>query len=145
VETATYESEFVAARIICVEQIIDSRNTLRFLGVSVREKNYMFGDNKSVVNSSMQLNAKLHKRHTMLSFHHIRETIAEETLGFYFLPGDDNPAIILSIHWGLLRKRGDKSMVQSISFPPSFWIIGYISGERGVTRFRLFQRKITVK
>jgi hypothetical protein len=63
VEIATYGSEFDAAR-ICVEQIIDLRNTLRFLGVPVREKSYMFGDNKSIVDSSMQLNAKLHKRHT---------------------------------------------------------------------------------
>jgi hypothetical protein len=66
VETTTYGSEFVAAR-VCVEQIIDLGNTLRFLGVLVREKSYMFGDNKSIVDSSMQLNAKLHKRHTMLS------------------------------------------------------------------------------
>jgi hypothetical protein len=75
VETATYGSEFVAAR-ICAKQIIDLRNTLRFLGLPVREKSYMFGDNKSVVDSSMQLNAKLHKWHTMLSFHHIREAVA---------------------------------------------------------------------
>jgi hypothetical protein len=81
VETATYGSEFVAAR-ICVEQIIDLRNTLRFLGVPVREKSYMFDDNKSVVDSSMQLNAKLHKCHTLLSFHHAREAIAAGILGF---------------------------------------------------------------
>jgi hypothetical protein len=65
VETATYGSEFVAAR-ICVEQIIDLCSTLRYLGVPVREKNYMFGNNKLVVDSSMRLDAKLHKRHTML-------------------------------------------------------------------------------
>jgi hypothetical protein len=62
VETATYGSEFVAAR-ICVEQIIDLRNTLRFLGVLVWETSYMFGGIKSVVDSSMQLNAKFHKCH----------------------------------------------------------------------------------
>jgi hypothetical protein len=50
--------------------------------VPVREKSYMFGDNKSVVDSPMQLNAKLHKRHTMLSFHHVREAIAAGILGF---------------------------------------------------------------
>ena len=99
VETATYGSEFVAAR-ICVEQIIDLHNTLRYLGVPIREKSYMFGDNKSVVDSSMQLDAKLHKRHTMLSFHRVRETIAAGILSFYFLSGDDNPADILSKHWG---------------------------------------------
>jgi hypothetical protein len=97
VETATYGFEFVAAR-VCVEQIIDLRNTLRFLGVPIREKSYMFGDNKSVVDSSMQLNAKLHKHHTMLSFHRVREAIAAGILGFYFLPGEDNPADILSKH-----------------------------------------------
>jgi hypothetical protein len=37
VETATCGSEFVAAR-VCVEQIIDLRNTLKFLGVPVRER-----------------------------------------------------------------------------------------------------------
>jgi hypothetical protein len=85
---------------VYVEQIIDLRNTLQYLGVPIRDKCYMFGDNKSVVDSSMQLNAKLHKRHTMLSFHRVRETIASGILGFSFLPGDDNPADILSKHWG---------------------------------------------
>jgi hypothetical protein len=85
---------------VCVEQIIDLRNTLRYLGVPVREKSYMFGENESVVDSSMQLNASLHKHHTMLSFHCVREAIAAGILGFYFLPVDDNPADILSKHWG---------------------------------------------
>ena len=99
VETATYGSEFVAAR-ICVEQVIDLRNTLRYLGVPIRDRSYMFGDNKSVVDSSMLLNAKLHKRHTMLSFHRVREAIASGMIVFHFMPGDDNPADILSKHWG---------------------------------------------
>jgi hypothetical protein len=99
VETATYGSEFVAAR-ICVEQIIDLRNSLRYLGVPIRSKSYMFGDNKSVVDSSMQVHAKLHKRHTMLSFHRVREAVASGMIGFYFIPGELNPADILSKHWG---------------------------------------------
>jgi hypothetical protein len=87
VETATYGSEFVAAR-TCVEQIIELRNTLRYLGFPIHSKRYMFGDNKSVVVSSMQVNAKLHKCHTMLSFHRVREAIASGVIGFYFIPGD---------------------------------------------------------
>jgi hypothetical protein len=82
-ETAKYGSKFVADR-ICVEQVIELHNTLRFLGVLVKEKSYMFGDNKSVVDSFMQLNAKFHMYHFMLSFYHVRETIAEETLDFLF-------------------------------------------------------------
>jgi hypothetical protein len=59
----------------------------------------MFGENKSVVDSSMQVDAKLHKRHAILSFHRVRECIASKMIGLYFIPGDLNPADILSKHW----------------------------------------------
>jgi hypothetical protein len=98
VERATYGSEFVAAR-TCVKQIIDLRHTLRYLGVPVAVKSYMFGDNKSVVDSSTIPHAKLHKRHTMLSFHRVREAIASKYIVFFHMPGDINPADILSKHW----------------------------------------------
>jgi hypothetical protein len=48
----------------------------------------------------MGLHAKLHKRPTMLSFHRVREAIASWIVGFYFIPGEINPADILSKHWG---------------------------------------------
>ena len=99
VETATYGSEFVAAR-TCTEQIIEIRNTLRYMGVPIRDKCYMFGDNKSVVNSASTPHAKLHKRHVYLSFHRVREAIAAGILTYRYLPGKDNPADILSKHWG---------------------------------------------
>ena len=51
VETATYGSEFVASK-TATEQIIDLRHTLRYLGVPIRTKSYLFGDNRSVVTSS---------------------------------------------------------------------------------------------
>ncbi len=53
VETATYGSEFIAAH-TCVDQIIDLRTTFRYLGVPIRDISYMFGDNKTVVDSSFQ-------------------------------------------------------------------------------------------
>ena len=98
VETATYSSEFVAAR-ICVEQIIDLRNTLRYLGVNVRDKSIMFGDNKSIVDSASRLQSKLNKRHTALSFHRVREAIAAGFIAFHWIDGKKNPADILSKHW----------------------------------------------
>ena len=98
VETATYGSEFVAAR-ICVEQIIDLRCTLRYLGIPIRVKSYMFGDNKSVVDSSTIPQSKLHKRHNVLSFYGVRESIASGMVNFNHIPGDTNPADILSKHW----------------------------------------------
>jgi hypothetical protein len=45
VKTATYGSEFVAAR-TCTEQVMDLRTTFRYLGVPIRDKSYMFGDNE---------------------------------------------------------------------------------------------------
>jgi hypothetical protein len=60
----------------------------------------MFGDNESVVNSAMHPYAKLHKRHTALSFHRVREAIASKKYVFTHIPGENNPADIVSKHWG---------------------------------------------
>lgn len=99
VETATYGSEFVAAR-TCVETIIDLQNTLQYMRIPVREKSYMFGDNKSIVKSSITPHGKLHKRHIMLSFHRVREAIASGMIVFTIIPGKKHPADILSKNWG---------------------------------------------
>jgi hypothetical protein len=99
VETATYGSEFVASR-TCVEQIMDLRLTLQYLGVPLRERSYMFGDNESVVNSSMTPTGKLHKCHVLLSWHRVREAIASGMIFYFHLPGAINPADMLSKHWG---------------------------------------------
>ncbi len=60
VETATYGSEFIVAQ-VCIDQSINLKTTLQYLGVPVRKKAYMFGDNKSVVDSSTIPHSKLHK------------------------------------------------------------------------------------
>jgi hypothetical protein len=129
VETATYGSEIIAAR-TCVEQIIDLRNTLQYHGVPFQEKCYMFGDNKSAVDSSMQVNAKLHNRHTILSFHRVQERIAAKMVDFYFIPGESNPAGILSSRLKtLLLWMGDTNDIEDKRY--------LISNEWGVTRFAL--------
>ena len=61
VETATFGSEFVAAR-IATDQTIDLRYTLMYLGVCIRSKIYMFGDIKSVVDSASIPTSTLSKR-----------------------------------------------------------------------------------
>ena len=68
VETATLGSEFLAAR-IATDQIIDLRYTLMHLGVPVRSKSYMFGDNKSVVDSASTHPSTLSKKSTLASYH----------------------------------------------------------------------------
>jgi hypothetical protein len=60
----------------------------------------MFGDNKTMVESSSLPRSKLHKRHVLLSFHTVPECIAARVMKFYFIPGSINPADILSKAWG---------------------------------------------
>jgi hypothetical protein len=52
VEMATYGSKFSSAK-TAIQQIQGLRMTLRYLGVPVDNTSYMFGDNGSVVTSSM--------------------------------------------------------------------------------------------
>jgi hypothetical protein len=61
VETATFGSEYVAAR-IASEQIIDIRLTLRYLGVEVNGPSFLFGDNELIVNTALVPHSRLAKR-----------------------------------------------------------------------------------
>jgi len=79
VETAIYGLEFVTAH-TCVERSIEKRNSLRYLSVPIHKQAFMFGDNKSVMDSSTIPHSKLHKHHQALSFHHVREAIAARIL-----------------------------------------------------------------
>ena len=58
VETATFGSEYVCGR-TATDQIIDLRNTLRYLGVPVKGSSMMFGDNESVVITATVPHSKL--------------------------------------------------------------------------------------
>jgi hypothetical protein len=99
VETATYGSEFIAAK-LAVEQIMAMRLTLRYLGVEVHGATKLFGDNGSVVTSSSVPESPLRKRHQALAYHYTREAIASGAVDFHHLPGTLNPSDILSKHWG---------------------------------------------
>ena len=99
VEMATYGSKFMAAR-IAVDQIMTNRTMLRYLGVPIKNNTYMFGDNRSVIDKSNIPHAKLHKCHNTLLFHRVREAITAKIISFIYLPGNINPADILSKHWG---------------------------------------------
>ena len=99
VKTVIYGSKYIAAR-VCIDHIVDLRLTLCYLGIPIWEKSYMFGNNKTIIDSSTTPHAKLHKRHNALSIHHVREAVASKFIGFIHLPGEFNPANILSKHWG---------------------------------------------
>jgi hypothetical protein len=99
IETATFGSGFTAAR-IAVDQIMDLRTTLSYLGVPLNGKSYMFGDNQSVVTNSTIPHSLLNKRLNALAYHRVREMIAAKVLSYYLIDGKDNPAFVVSKHWG---------------------------------------------
>jgi hypothetical protein len=78
VETATYNSKFIAA-CTCIDQVIDLRLTLCYLG-------YIFSDNKTIVQSAAQPHAKLHKWHNALSFHWAWEMITSKYIIMMHMP-----------------------------------------------------------
>jgi len=99
VETATYGSEFVAAR-TAIQQIAGLRQALQYLGVPLRSASYLFGDNQSVVTSSTLPHSPLSKRHHGLAYHYAREAIASKMVIFHHIGSEHNPSDILSKHWG---------------------------------------------
>ena len=99
VETATYGSEFAAAK-AAVQQITALRLSLRYLGVPIHGGTYLFGDNESVVKSGSLPHSVLHKRWHGLAYHYTREAVASGMVRMHHIPGDINPADILRKHWG---------------------------------------------
>ena len=98
-ETATYGAEFLACR-TCFEQIIDHRNYLRYLGVPIYDVSLVWGDNESMINSARIPDARLHKRHNILSFHYVRSLIACGFINLQHIDSEANVSDILSKHWG---------------------------------------------
>ena len=63
-----YGSEYMVAR-AATEQIIELQTILQYLGVPIKSTSYLFGDNKTVIDSSINPASKLSKRHVLLSYH----------------------------------------------------------------------------
>ena len=97
VETATYGSEFVTAK-TATEQIMDIRQTLRYLGAPIATKSFLFGDNRSVVTSATLPHSPLTKRHNILAFYRVREAIATKLMAFYWIRSAYNLSDMLSKH-----------------------------------------------
>ena len=71
VESATYGSEFVAAR-IGTDKIVEMQYMLRMLGVPGEGPSVMFGDNLAVINSASISEDILKKGHNALSYYRVR-------------------------------------------------------------------------
>ena len=99
-ETATYGSEYSSARTF-IEQIFDLRIKLRHSGVPFRKNSCIFGDKKSLIDSSMTSHSKTRKTHVAFYFHRVRETIAVGIISYCFIQGSLNITAVLRKHWSL--------------------------------------------
>ena len=97
-ETATYGAEFIAGQ-TCIEQVIDLRNTFRYLGVPINSTSYVFRDNETMIQSASFPHARLHKRHNILPYHFVRSMIAKGFIAIHHLRSENNLSDILTKHW----------------------------------------------
>jgi hypothetical protein len=95
VETSSYGSELVAAR-IAVELILELRFTLRMIGVAIDGPTLMLGDNKSVVLNTTIPSSQLKKKHHACAYHRVRETVAAGIICFAHIPSGTNLADCLT-------------------------------------------------
>jgi hypothetical protein len=95
VETSTFGSEFVAAK-IAVEMVEGLRYKLRMMGVEIHGPTDMFGDNQSVVVNATKPESVLKKKHNAIAYHRVREAQAAGYLRFAHEPGETNLADILT-------------------------------------------------
>lgn len=98
-DTDTYGSEFLSER-TSTEQVMEIRTSLRYLGVPLIGPTFMFGDNQTVVNGCIDITSHIYKRHILLSYHRVRESITSNIIVFNHIPGSSNPVDIKSKSWG---------------------------------------------
>ena len=140
--------KFMVAR-HTIERIMDIRYTLlRMLGIPLDGPAWLFGDNQSVITSSIIPHSNLNKRPNALSNHRVREAISAKVLYFIHVEGKNNPSDIMTkfLNWSkfwpliqpLLFWKGE-TMKGIDSTMPISQVIANIkeqpaSGLRGVTR-----------
>ena len=95
VETSTYGSELVAAR-IATEMIIETRFTIRSLGINIEGPSLLLGDNMSVILNTSVPSSMLKKKHNAIAYHRIREAIAGKIIQFAHVKSENNMADILT-------------------------------------------------
>ena len=95
VESSTYGSELVAAR-IATDLAMEVRYTLRMLGVQIDGSALMLGDNKSVVINTTIPSSVLKKKHCAIAYHRIREAVAARAIRFCHVDSNVNVADVLT-------------------------------------------------
>ena len=95
VESSTYGSELVAAR-IATDRSIEYRHKLRMMGVPILDTTLMFGDNKSVIMNTTLPSSNLKKKHNAIAYHRVREAVAARAIDLVHIPGVSNISDVLT-------------------------------------------------
>ena len=134
VETSTYGSELVAAR-MATELIIEYRYMLRMFGVPIDGPTLMLGDNMSVLLSTSVPSSQLRKKHNAIAYHRVREAIAGGVIRFAKVLSADNFADVLTKP---LPKDTFLTLINPILFrkPDSFTAAKSIDGGEGTRTVR---------
>jgi hypothetical protein len=95
VETSTYGSELVAAR-IAIEMIIEYRYKLRMMGFRLDQPAVLYVDNEAVVKNTTLPSSSLKKKHNAIAYHKIREAVAAGIVKVAHVRSKENRADILT-------------------------------------------------
>jgi len=79
IATSTYCAEFLAMR-SATEEAISIRYMLRCLGIPVTKPTNLVGDNFGVIQSATIPASELKKKHIAISYHYVREAIAQRVV-----------------------------------------------------------------
>ena len=93
VETSTYGSELIAAR-MAVDLLVEWRYKARVLGLELEKESWLLGDNMSVVLNTTLPSSSLKKKHQACNYHRVREAIAGGYLIFGHIDSQENVADI---------------------------------------------------
>ena len=95
VESSTFGSEFIAARIAC-DKIEALRYKLRMFGIPINGPTDLYCDNGSVVNSAQRVEGRLNKKHNAICFHRVRECVGHKMIRVTKEDGGTNLADLLT-------------------------------------------------
>ena len=79
-----------------IELILEYRYMLRMMGARLEKSTLLFRDNNSVILNTTMPSSVLKKKHCVVSYHKIKETIAAGIVRFSHIPSEMNHADILT-------------------------------------------------
>ena len=95
IESSVFGSEYVALK-IAIEKNEALRYKLRMMGIPIEEASNVFCDNQSVVTNSTIPQSTLQKKHNMVAYHKVRESVALKAVRIAHEKGKMNMADALT-------------------------------------------------